>query len=151
VARAAANGNGLKFIIPLPIVLHLLAAVFAVAGAAKVTNLKASRKTVADFGLPDVLANPLGSALPFAELTVAVLLLPVRSAWWGGWGASALLAAFIAAIAVNLAKAHMPNCQCFGQIQSKPIGWPTLARNGALALCAALVVWSERMESSAVE
>jgi uncharacterized membrane protein YphA (DoxX/SURF4 family) len=120
----------------------ILAAVFAAAGVAKLTNLKASRKTVADFGLPNGLANAIGSMLPFAELTVAASLLAVRSAWWAGLAAFGLLLAFITAIAVNLAQGRKPDCQCFGQIQSKPIGWPTLARNGALAALAALIVWT---------
>jgi peroxiredoxin/uncharacterized membrane protein YphA (DoxX/SURF4 family) len=119
----------------------ILAAVFAVAGTAKLTNLKGSRKVVTDFGLPNWLANPLGSVLPFAELTVALLLLPVGSAWWGGLGALGLLIAFIAAIAVSLAQGRKPDCQCFGQIRSKPIGWPTLLRNSVLASCASLVVY----------
>jgi peroxiredoxin len=120
----------------------VLAAVFVVAGAAKLSNLKASRKAVTDFGLPNWLANPIGSVLPFAEVTVAVLLLPAQSAWWAGLGALGLLLAFIAAIAVNLAQGRKPDCQCFGQIQSKPIGWPTLARNGVLAAIAVLVIWA---------
>jgi peroxiredoxin len=118
----------------------VLAALFAVAGIAKLINLRASRTVVADFGIPKRLAIPLGSALPFAEVTVAVLLMPVRSAWWGGLGALGLLVGFIAVIAVNLAHGRKPDCQCFGQIRSKPIGWPTLARNGLLALCAGLVM-----------
>lgn len=118
----------------------ILSGLFAVAGVAKLTNLKVSQKTVADFGLPGWLANGLGSVLPFAELAVAISLLPARSAWWGGWGALVLLLAFITAIATNLAQGRKPDCQCFGQIQSKPIGWPTLARNGVLASFAGLVV-----------
>jgi thiol-disulfide isomerase/thioredoxin len=129
----------------------MLAAVFATAGAAKLTNLKASRKAVDDFGVPAWLSHPIGSALPFAELTVAISLVSVRSAWWGGVGALVLLAAFIAAIAVNLALGRKPDCQCFGQIQSKPIGWPTLARNGALAALAALVVWAGPAQTSVID
>jgi peroxiredoxin len=126
----------------LLVVRIILAAVFVLAGAAKVTSLKASRKAVADFGLPHWIADPIGSVLPFAELTVAALLLPVRSAWIGGVGALALFVTFIAAIGVNLTRGRKPECQCFGQIQSKPIGWQTLTRNGVLAALAALVVWA---------
>ena len=128
----------------------VLAVVFAVAGAAKLPSLKASRKAVADFGLPVWLANPVGSVLPFVELTVALLLLPVRSAWWGGIGALALLLAFIAAITVNLALGRKPDCQCFGQIQSKPIGWPTLIRNAVLAAFAGPIVWAPASDQVSV-
>jgi hypothetical protein len=69
-------------------------------------------------------------------------LLPVRSAWWGGSAALALLVGFIAAIAINLAQGRKPDCQCFGQSQSKPIGWSTLARNGVVGALAAVTVWA---------
>ena len=34
-----------------------------------------------------------------------------------------------------------PECRCFGQLHSAPVGPKTLARNAALAAVAALVVW----------
>ena len=52
----------------------LLALVFAFAAASKLVNRAGIRKTIADFGVPTVLANPLGSMLPIAELAVAVFL-----------------------------------------------------------------------------
>jgi peroxiredoxin len=118
----------------------LLALVFAAAGAGKLIDRTRTRNTVADFGVPHWLARPIGSLLPFAELAVATLLLPVRSAWWGGIGALALLLAFTAIIVMNLVQGRNPDCHCFGQIRSRPIGWSTVVRNGVLALCAAFVV-----------
>jgi hypothetical protein len=35
----------------------------------------------------------------------------------------ALLVLFIVAIAVTLARGRKPDCHCFGQLHSKPIGW----------------------------
>lgn len=118
----------------------LLTVVFFVAAIAKLFDLKASRKAVSDFGVSTWLANPIGVALPIAELLVATLLLPKMSSWWAAVGALVLLLVFIVAISVNIAQGRKPDCQCFGQIHSQPIGWPTLIRNGALALCAALIV-----------
>ena len=46
----------------------VLAAVFTVAGLAKLSDLKGSRKTIIEFGLPAVLASPLALLLPLAEL-----------------------------------------------------------------------------------
>jgi peroxiredoxin len=89
---------------------------------------------MADFGLPVVLASPLGLLLPLAELAVAVALIPTTTAWVGSLGALVLLLAFIAGISVNMARGNAPDCHCFGQLHSEPVGWPTLIRNGILAL-----------------
>jgi peroxiredoxin len=118
----------------------LLALVFAFAATSKLVNRAGIRKTIAEFGVPPALANPVGSQLPVAELAVAVVLL-TPWAWWGAVGALVLLSAFIVAIALNLLKGRTPDCNCFGQIRSKPIGWGTVARNCALAVCAGVIVW----------
>jgi thiol-disulfide isomerase/thioredoxin len=122
-----------------------LAAVFATAGLAKLLDLKGSQKAITDFGLPQWLVKPLGFGLPGAEIIVACLLLPVRSAWIGAIGALILLLVFTAAIAINLALGRKPDCHCFGQVHSEPVGRATLARNGTLALLAAILVWQARM------
>jgi len=122
----------------------LLAAVFAVAGVAKLRDLSGTRQGVKDFGVPVSLAAPVGVALPIAELIVAVALIPRVTAWWGAIGALILLATFIVAVAVNLARGNKPDCRCFGQVHSTPVGWPTLVRNGALATAAIVLVWQGR-------
>jgi len=119
----------------------LLAAIFIIAGFSKLADLKGSRKTLTDFGLPTVFANPLGILLPLAELTIAGLLLPVASAWWGGLSALVLLLLFIVGIGINLTLGRTPDCHCFGQVHSKPVGWPTILRNAVFALMAGLIVW----------
>jgi peroxiredoxin len=118
----------------------LLAAVFVVAGLAKLADRAGSRQAVEDFGVPAVLAAPVAVLLPAAELAVAVAVLPRVSAWWGALGALGLLLLFAAGIAVNLARGHHPDCHCFGQLHSAPAGWPTLLRNLGLAAVAGLVV-----------
>lgn len=124
----------------------LLAAVFGVAGVAKLADLPGSRRAIAEFGLPDRLVAPLGLALPLAELAIAALLLPVATVWWGAVAALALLLAFIAGIAINLARGRTPECHCFGQLHSAPVGWSTLLRNVALAAVASFVVWQARTD-----
>src|SRR5216684_2235261 len=118
----------------------LLAAVFIVAGFAKLADLPGSRQALRDFGVPAVLANPFGVLLPLAEIAVAVALIPSASAWWGALGALALLLLFVAGISYNLACGRTPDCHCFGQIHSSPAGWPTLIRNLLLAAVAGFVV-----------
>src|SRR5215213_8857325 len=120
----------------------VLAALFSLAGVAKLSDLKGSRRAIIDFGVPSAIAAPLGLLLPLAELTVAATLLPASTAWWGALGALALLAVFVVGITYNLARGRKPECHCFGQLHSAPAGWKTLARNGVLAAVAGFVLWA---------
>jgi peroxiredoxin/uncharacterized membrane protein YphA (DoxX/SURF4 family) len=122
----------------------LLAVVFVVAGLAKLADRAGSRQALRDFGVAAALATPLGTLLPLAELAVAVALLPAASAWWGALGALGLLLLFSAGIGANLARGRAPDCHCFGQLHSAPMGWSTLVRTGALALVAGFVSWQGR-------
>jgi thiol-disulfide isomerase/thioredoxin/uncharacterized membrane protein YphA (DoxX/SURF4 family) len=127
--------------IPLLVGRLLLAAIFAVAGLAKLADRKSSGQAFIDFGVPASLATPLGPLLPLVELAVAVALIPAYSALWGVLGALTLLLTFIVGISINLAQGRKPDCHCFGQLHSAPAGWKTLARNGVLAVLAAFIVW----------
>ena len=123
-----------------------LAAVFAVAGIAKLADREGARKAALDFGAPPALAGPLAIALPIAELAVAGLLLFPSTAGWGALGALALLAVFSAAIGLALARGRAPDCHCFGQLHSEPAGWKALIRNALLVGLAAFVAiasWSD--------
>src|SRR5829696_7138910 len=120
----------------------VLAALFSLAGVAKLSDLKGSRKAITEFGLPAVLASPLALLLPLAELGVGAALIPASSAWWGALGALGLLLLFVVGISINLARGRKPDCHCFGQLYSAPAGWKTLARNGALAAVAGFVFWA---------
>src|SRR5215217_1832153 len=119
----------------------VLVAVFTLAGVAKLSDLKGSRKAIIEFGLPAVVASPLALFLPLAELAVGAALIPASSAWWGALGALGLLLLFVVGISINLARGRTPECHCFGQLHSAPAGWKTLARNGALAAVAGSVLW----------
>src|SRR5262249_11738510 len=104
-----------------------LAFILGLAGATKATDLVSTRKAAISFGIPEKLALPLGSGLPFVEMLVALALLPTNTAWLGAVGALGLLLVFAAAIAVNLAKGQAPDCNCFGQLHSKPVSWSVFA------------------------
>ena len=119
----------------------VLASVFGVAGVAKLLDRAGSRQSMREFGVPAAVATPLGLLLPLGELACAVALLPAASAWWGATGALVLLALFIAAIVVNLARGRTPDCHCFGKLHSEPVGWATVARNVVLMGMAGAVVW----------
>jgi thiol-disulfide isomerase/thioredoxin/uncharacterized membrane protein YphA (DoxX/SURF4 family) len=118
----------------------LLAAIFGVAGVTKLADPAGSRKSMADFGVPQAFAGLLGLLLPVAEVVFAIALVPVASARWGASGILALLGLFIVAIGVSLMRGRTPDCHCFGQLQSSPIGWGLVARNAVLAAVAGFVV-----------
>ncbi len=116
-----------------------LAAVFAVAGIAKLADPAGSRKSMSDFGVPQTLAPILAWIFPLAELGCAVALLPSSTAWWGAMGIFGLLVLFVLGMCINLIRGRKPDCHCFGQLHSKPIGWGTVVRNIVLAAVALFV------------
>jgi peroxiredoxin len=117
-----------------------LAAVLGLAGMAKLVDREGGRRAVHEFGVPAWLARPLGLLVPLAELGIAAALVPGASARAAAVAAGALLAIFSVAVASALVRGRRPDCHCFGRLHSAPIGWWTLARNGALAALAVLVV-----------
>jgi len=131
--------------VPVPVAVSLsqfiLAAVFAVAGTAKLLDRAGTRRAVASFGVPAPLRAPLAIAVPVAELTIAAALLFPPLARWAALAAAALLLVFCAAIVSALARGSAPDCNCFGGLAQTEVGRGTLVRNlvlGALAVVAAL-------------
>lgn len=87
----------------------LLALLFLFAGITKLAGgLAKVRKTLSDFGIPLWLVSPLSIALPAAEFSIALLLLPTGFGRVGAISALGLLVVFNAAIATNLARAESP-------------------------------------------
>ena len=120
----------------------ILAGVFVVAGVAKLADLPGSRAAVAGFGVPERLAAPIGTLLPVAEITAAVLLLGEDTARAGALLALVLLAGFCIGIARSMARGEAPDCHCFGQLHSEPVGPRVLVRNLALAALAAFALFA---------
>jgi peroxiredoxin len=121
----------------------LLAAVFGVAGVAKLADLAGSRRALIGFGVNDRLAGPLGAALPVLEILVALALL---APWTGRAGAAAalvLLLVLAAGIGWNLARGRSADCHCFGQLGAQRASWKTVARNVLLAAVAGVVVMAD--------
>jgi thiol-disulfide isomerase/thioredoxin len=125
----------------------LLAAVFFLAGVTKLLDRRGSSKALNDFGVPLGLAQPLSLLLSAAEIVVAVALVPVAFAWYGACGALALLSFFAIGISVTLARGRRPDCRCFGQLHSAPVGWTTLIRNGILAASAGWLISRGRLHA----
>ena len=116
-----------------------LAAVLAAAGIGKLRDRAEAREAIIAFGVPGALAPALAVVVPLAELTIAVLLIPVATAAWAAVAALLLLAVFTAAIVLNLSRGRAPACNCFGVASRAPIGPRTLVRNGVLMALAGFV------------
>ncbi len=120
----------------------VLAAVFAVSGAAKANHRVGTRRAATELGVPGPLAGVAAVGLPVFELAVAILLIPASTARLAGiLGAMALLA-FSGLLAVNLARGRRPDCNCFGALSNGPISGWSLMRNAALLAAAAAVAAS---------
>ncbi|MCE5289513.1 MAG: redoxin domain-containing protein [Nocardiaceae bacterium] len=119
----------------------LLAVVFAVAGSAKLVNPEAVATAVREFGVPRTLVRPVARALPVIELALAVSLVLAATALWAGIASLVLLGLFTSAMAISLARGRRPDCRCFGQVHSSPIGATSIVRNVFLAGVAGFVVW----------
>jgi thiol-disulfide isomerase/thioredoxin len=129
----------------------VLAAVFAVAAFAKLSDRPGTRRALGAFGVPQGFVATAAIALPLAELAVAALLLPSSTAVAGALAALALLAVFTTAIVVSLLRGRAPECRCFGQLHAKPTSWTTVGRNvGLLALAVVALVGAVTEPASAV-
>jgi len=117
----------------------VLTVVFALAGLTKLADRTGTRRTLGDFGVAEPVASPAAVLVPVGELAVAAGLLFTGSARAGAAGALVLLAMFSAGITASLARGQRPDCHCFGQVRSTPIGPDTLVRNAVLAGAAAAV------------
>jgi peroxiredoxin/uncharacterized membrane protein YphA (DoxX/SURF4 family) len=118
----------------------LLALVLGFAGFVKLRDQANFRISLKEFGVPPLAVIPLAAALPLFEILTAVALIPSGSASWGAASALILFGTFAIAIAINLARGHTPECQCFGKASSKPIGSSTLIRTLILGTIAVLLL-----------
>jgi peroxiredoxin len=118
-----------------------LSLIFGIAGITKLIDQRGTREAVENFGAPSSIAPTVALILPFVELSIAAGLFFARFAQWSAFAALLVLGLFIVAIGVNLSRGNTHDCHCFGQLYSRPLGWPTLARNILFALAAVFVMW----------
>lgn len=117
----------------------LLVIVFALAATGKLVDRDGARRALSGFRVPQALIQPVSWLLPGTELAVAVLLLVQPVARGAAVAAAALLALFMCGIGAAMRRGEAPDCNCFGQIGSKPAGKATLLRNAGLAVPAIFV------------
>jgi uncharacterized membrane protein YphA (DoxX/SURF4 family)/peroxiredoxin len=116
-----------------------LAAVFIIAGVAKLADRPGTRQALEDFDVPASLIDPFVLLLPLAELATAIALVFPITARWGAAGSLVLLALFVVGLTRALRRGEAPDCHCFGQLHSKPASRTTVVRNVVLAIPAAYV------------
>jgi thiol-disulfide isomerase/thioredoxin len=106
-----------------------LTGVFGLAAIAKFYDPVGTEKALVGFGVPPAMARPMRWLLPAAEFAVAALLIFTSTSWYGALGTAGLLAIFTLAMAVQIAKGNAPDCHCFGQVRSEPVGASSIVRN----------------------
>lgn len=113
----------------------IVAAVLAIAAAAKLRDPRGTRAAVGEHGVPGALRTPAAVALIAAELGLAVLLLVPATARAAGIGTAVLGAVFALSLAAMRVRGRRrAACRCFGGAQERPLGLLVLR---ALALSAA--------------
>ncbi len=119
-----------------------LFSIFALAGVGKLLDLSGSKKAVEGFGVPESLAKPIGVLLPIVEIAIAILLLPVQTAWFGSIAGGGLMLVFVGGMLWQMKLGNAPDCHCFGQIHSEPVSKKSLIRNAVFVLLAGVLVVS---------
>ena len=67
--------------------------------------------------------------LPLAELLFAFCFLFVGLSWIGALGGLLLLVIFLFGMMIQMTRGNAPDCHCFGQIHSEPVGAKSFIRN----------------------
>lgn len=122
-----------------------LAAIFFYAALPKIGDPAAFARDIGNYRiLPGELVNAAAVVLPWMELLAAALLV------LGIWTQAAallcglLLLVFTGATATAVARGLNIECGCFGQLESGPVTWSTVARDLAFLAPAVLVVAFDR-------
>jgi uncharacterized membrane protein YphA (DoxX/SURF4 family) len=121
-------------------------AVWIVAGAAKVGELRTFETQVAQYRLlPHVLTAAFAYALPFVELLVGLYLLVGLLTRAAAIVACVLLALFLIALAQAWARGLNLDCGCFGSLTHSRVGAWSIVRDLAIGLPAVVMaIWPAR-------
>lgn len=117
-----------------------LAALFAIAGIAKLRDLAGTEEDFDGLGLPR--ATFFAHFIPVVELSIVALLLIVPPA--GGLGALVTLAFFTTFLALRLRAGVRAPCACFGASRARPISARDIVRNLGLMVLAAASLATDR-------
>ena len=125
----------------LLLILRLvLAGIFGLAGVAKFLDLEGSEKAFKEFGVPAAIAKPSSIALSVFEIAIAAMFLFTTTSWIASVCALFLLVLFICQMIYQMARGKAPDCHCFGQIHSEPVGKISVVRNAIFSVPAAFLL-----------
>lgn len=130
----------------------ILAALLATAGIAKLADLSGAEKAAQGFGVSGNLARVGPIALSVLEIAIAGSFLFPESSWYAAIAAGTLLVVFIGMMTYQWSKGNAPDCHCFGQLHSEPVGLKSIVRNVIfLAISVPLLVRGQGRQGLAIE
>lgn len=118
----------------------ILCGIFLLAGVAKFLDLKGSKKAFEDFGIPSSISLPSSIALSVAEIVIGLMFLRLDTSWYAAVAAAGLMLLFVVQMTYQTAKGNSPDCHCFGQVHSAPVGVKSILRNVAFAVLALALI-----------
>lgn len=127
IAHALAPFGGAATVAALSV-----AAVFALAAVTKIVTPATTVTDFAALGLPA--AGSLARLVPVVEAAIAVTLVARPRA--GAALAIVALAGFTVVLVAAVTSGRDVSCGCLGPLGRRPVGWGSVARNGALAVLA---------------
>jgi uncharacterized membrane protein YphA (DoxX/SURF4 family) len=125
----------------------LLALLFFVSGAWKLTDPFTWSQYLVEFRLPSVLALPGALACGIGETLGAVLILVPRFRRWGAWLVGFLLVVFMIYIGANYAALAGKDCSCFPLVK-RAVGPAFFLEDGGMLVMAVLAgMWARTSEN----
>ena len=125
----------------------LLAILFFVSGAWKLTDPFVWSQALAEFRVPSALTLPGTLALGVGEMVGAVLILVPRFRRWGAWLLGLLLVVFIVYIAANYSVLVGKDCTCFPLVK-RAVGPAFFFEDGTMFLMAIVAgMWARSSEN----
>jgi uncharacterized membrane protein YphA (DoxX/SURF4 family) len=121
----------------------LLAILFFVSGAWKLSDPFLWAQALTEFRVPAVLSLPFTVALGLGEMLGAVLIAVPRFRRWGGWLVALLLVAFMIYIGANYSTLAGKDCSCFPLVK-RTIGPGFFIGDTVMLLMAGLAAWWAR-------
>jgi uncharacterized membrane protein YphA (DoxX/SURF4 family) len=125
----------------------LLAILFFVSGAWKLTDPFWWSQFLVELRMPSALALPSARAVGIGETVGAVLILVPRFRRWGAWMIGLLLVVFMAYIGANYGALVGKDCSCFPLVK-RAIGPAFFLEDGAMLLMAVIAgMWARSSEN----
>src|SRR3984885_8971253 len=125
----------------------LLAILFFVSGAWKLTDPYLWSQALVEFRLPSALALPGTLALGIGEMVGAVLIVVPRFRRWGAWLIGLLLVVFMIYVGSNYGALVGKDCSCFPLVK-RTIGPGFFLGDGAMFLMAVVAgMWARRSDN----